>query len=249
MSLLPLLYHTHHNLFAQDTPFWIALVEKYGAPVLELGCGTGRILLKLAGKGLPTFGLDHDPDMLAFLINQVEPGNSQNPGIFLADMTAFRLDYKFPLIIMPCNTLSSLTDHQRSLTLKLVQNHLAPQGVFAAALPNPNVLKELEYQGETEVEEVFSDPVTGKPVQVSSQWVKDKNAFHLQWNYDILEPDGSCQRLRINTSHSLDSLSSYLADISNAGLVVVGLYGDADFSPFEDDSEEVFIIAENRFNL
>jgi SAM-dependent methyltransferase len=245
LNLRPLLYHTHHSLFAQDLTFWSALVEKFGDPVLELGCGTGRILLHLAKKGIQTFGLDNDIDMLKFCSTLVKADFSPTPGIFLADMTSFHLNYRFPLIIMPCNTLSSLTRFERQNVLKLVQVHLAPQGIFAAAIPNPEALAELEDYGEEEVEEVFMHPLTGSPVQVSSQWRKDMGSFYLQWNYQVLESDISCQSINITTSHSLDPLSTYLSDFSNANLTVVELYGGSDFSSYNDESDELFIMAQN----
>jgi 2-polyprenyl-3-methyl-5-hydroxy-6-metoxy-1,4-benzoquinol methylase len=51
--------------FVQDIPFWIAQVRKYGDPVLELACGTGRITIPLAKEGFKVSGLDISESMLA----------------------------------------------------------------------------------------------------------------------------------------------------------------------------------------
>lgn len=246
MSLLPILYHTHHSLFAHDLPFWLALAGKMGGPILELGCGTGRVLQKIAEEGFPTFGLDLDMDMLVFCRSQLDPGVEHIPGLFLADMSAFHLDFKFPLIIMPCNTLSTLARSERSSTLKRVYEHLAPGGLFAAALPNPLALLELEEHGETELEEVFQHPLTGHPVQVSSQWERDKERFHVQWNYDLLDSEGISERLKVTTSHSLEPVSIHLEDLSQAGLALVDLYGGTDYSVYNEDSDDLLILAEKR---
>ena len=53
---LAMLYHTHHGLHDEDIPFWLALATRYGDPILELGCGTGRVphipsRSRLAGRG------------------------------------------------------------------------------------------------------------------------------------------------------------------------------------------------------
>jgi SAM-dependent methyltransferase len=246
MSLLPLLYNIHHSLQSNDLPFWEALARNRGEPVLELGCGTGRVLLKLAEDGYRVFGLDNDMQMLVYLQSRIRAGLRVSPAVFLADMTAFHLDRQFPLILMPCNTLSTHSRSGRLSTLKLVQKHLSTGGLFAASLPNPTALAELDPSGESEVEDVFLLPNTGTPVQVSSRWEKEGDQFLLQWIYDLLEPDGRIQRFQIQTVHSLDPVSFYLSDFSKAGLTVIELLGGTDNSPYEEGSDELLILAENR---
>ena len=63
-KMLPLLYHAHHNRYKEDLPFWLELAARHGDPVLELGCGSGRVLLALAQDGYQVYGLDNDPGML-----------------------------------------------------------------------------------------------------------------------------------------------------------------------------------------
>ena len=62
-----LLYDTHHQRHLEDLPFWLELARNANGPILELGCGTGRILLPLLENNLPAIGLDLDADMLAIL--------------------------------------------------------------------------------------------------------------------------------------------------------------------------------------
>jgi ubiquinone/menaquinone biosynthesis C-methylase UbiE len=45
--MFPQLYHIHHNAHTEDLPFWLKLAQQQGGPVLELGCGTGRVLIPL----------------------------------------------------------------------------------------------------------------------------------------------------------------------------------------------------------
>ena len=65
--MFPTLYHAHHGQYQEDLPFWLKLANQQGGPVLELGCGTGRVLLPLARGGFQTVGLDNDLEMLRFL--------------------------------------------------------------------------------------------------------------------------------------------------------------------------------------
>ena len=72
-TLFPSFYHAHHNAFRSDIPFWLDLARRQGSPILELGCGTGRVLIPLAEAGYTVYGLDIDPEMLEFCLQQVPP--------------------------------------------------------------------------------------------------------------------------------------------------------------------------------
>ena len=57
----PDLYDLEKQEFAPDGPFFLALAQRIGGPVLDLGCGTGRITIPLAHHGLACTGLDAVP--------------------------------------------------------------------------------------------------------------------------------------------------------------------------------------------
>ena len=62
--MFPELIHAHHNRHLEDLPFWLDLAGETGDPLLELGCGTGRLLVPLGQAGHRVIGVDHDPAML-----------------------------------------------------------------------------------------------------------------------------------------------------------------------------------------
>ena len=138
--MFPQLYHTHHNRNLEDLPFWLELAAQAGDPILELGCGTGRVLIPLAQAGYRTVGLDNDPAMLKFLQTQLGPGIPHSPELIEADISEFELARQFPLIILPCNTFSTLSNEQRLDCLGCVRRHLRYGGIFAVSLPNPELL-------------------------------------------------------------------------------------------------------------
>ncbi|RPI34751.1 MAG: class I SAM-dependent methyltransferase [Chloroflexota bacterium] len=220
----------------EDLPFWLSLAQQTGGPILELGCGTGRILASLARAGYPVVGLDIDADMLAYLKANLPAGLEPAPHVFLADMASFCLGREFPLIIMPCNTLSSLPAAVRQAALACLRLHLQPGGVFAASLPNPVVLASMPRLGEPEVEDDFPHPITGNPVQVSSAWKRTRREFILDWQYDHLLTDGNIERLTARTRHLLDPVSIHRAGLSQAGLELIQEYGDYDRSPYQANS-------------
>jgi SAM-dependent methyltransferase len=244
--MYPQLYHAHHIRNLEDLPFWLELASRAGGPILELGCGTGRVLIPLAQAGYHTIGLDNDPAMLKFLQSHLRPDIQYSPELIEADITEFDLARQFPLIILPCNTISTLSNEQRVFCLGCVRRHLRYGGIFAVSLPNPELLLRLPTHSKPEIEEEFIYPETGNPVQVSSSWRRKKNTFNVTWTYDHLLPDGTVDRMEVNSTHQVIDLSIYRADLENSGFVVTELFGDFDNSAYTSNSPHLIILASPR---
>jgi SAM-dependent methyltransferase len=240
---LPALYHGHHIHHLEDLSFWLALAQAQGEPVLELGCGTGRILVHLAQAGYRTFGLDNSLSMLSYLQKILPGGLEPHPLIFQSDMSTFRLAAHFPLIVLPCNTYSTLSKQARKKTIENVVLHLKKRGCFSFSVPNPEILVQMPAQGETEVEEIFVHPSDGEPVQVSSAWERTSEMFILCWHYDHLLPNGKVYRHTMEVSHWILSIQTYVEEIQAAGLIIDKLYGDFDYSPYKNQSPSFILKA------
>jgi SAM-dependent methyltransferase len=241
--MFPLLYHAHHSHFTSDLHFWKELASQSGSPVLELGCGTGRVLIPLAEAGCSCVGIDHDLAMLNFLQANLDPIQKPAPQLIQADICRFNLGIQFPLIILPCNTLSTLDGEQRRSCLECIRKYLREGGVFAASLPNPETLKRLPAKSGRELEDEFTHPQTGNPVQVSSSWQKGKHTITLTWTYDHLFPDGKVDRLNVDTVHYLTPAEVYLDDFRQAGFTISAIYGDYDRLIYTRDSPSLIILA------
>lgn len=237
-------YHAHHREFTDDLPFWKKLAKTQNGPILELGCGTGRVLLPLAKTGQPTYGIDLDSEMLNITKSQMDPKVMTNIHIFQADMRDFQIDEKFSFIFTPCNTLSTLTKADRRKTLSQAHKHLDPHGVFAMSIPNPEILASLEASDQPEIETTFPHPKTGDPVQVSCDWKRLPGMISMNWYYDHLRPDGHVERFMTSTSHYLAKKSEYVDEIQSAGFSIQSIYGDFDYEPYDADSPNLILIAQ-----
>jgi len=241
-SLFPMLYHAHHAQETEDLPFWLELAARQGNPLLELGCGTGRVLLPLVKAGYQVYGLDRDPAMLTFLRLSTPTELRSGLQLLQSDMTAFHLGKRFAMILLPCNTFSTLAQPARRAALERVAMHLPPGGLFAASLPNPALLKRLPAASDAELEDIFPHPLDSEPVQVSSAWVRHGDLFTLTWHYDHLLPDGRVERLSTRTQHHLAPVEAYLAELRAAGLEIKGVYGDFEWAPYDAGSSPYLIL-------
>lgn len=111
-----------------DLGFYIQEARKAGGPVLEIACGTGRILLKLLSAGIPAEGLDLSGAMLEVLSAKAH-AMGLAPAIHQADMKDFHLGKRFNLIIVPYRSFLHLKDdEERIRALKCFRDHLAEGG-------------------------------------------------------------------------------------------------------------------------
>jgi len=241
--MFPVLYHAHHVLHTEDLPFWLDLADRYPGPILELGCGTGRVLVSLAKAGKEVYGMDIATDMLAFLHQHLASDLQGKVFIFQADFTRFHLGLNFGLILLPCNTLSTLQTQDRRALLKCVRNHLLQEGSFVASMPNPYILQSISSQKQPEVEDVFSSPIDGESIQVSCSWKRTKSFFNIQWHYDRLQPDGHINRHSVQVTHYLTEPQVYLEEMYRAGFKSHIVYGDFDYSTFTPESPYCIILA------
>ncbi|MEO5814302.1 MAG: class I SAM-dependent methyltransferase [Gemmatimonadaceae bacterium] len=124
-----------------DTAFYTQLATNAGGPVLELGCGTGRILLSIARAGVPITGIDGSAEMLARLVVRLatEPADVRDRVVLhLGDASNFDLGTTFSLVIAPFRVLQHLTTLDEQLgCVRSVARHLAPGGQFVFDVFNP----------------------------------------------------------------------------------------------------------------
>jgi len=125
----------------QDVGFYLDEAKAAGDSVLEVGCGTGRILLPIARAGSRITGIDGSKQMLERCRAKVaaEPAAVQSR-VKLAqhDMRDFNLGEKFALIIAPFRVVQHLTTIDDQLRfLATVARHLAPQGRLSFDVFNP----------------------------------------------------------------------------------------------------------------
>jgi SAM-dependent methyltransferase len=132
----PVIWHdVECGAYEADLPLWRELAAGADGPVLEIGCGTGRVALDLAGRGFDVAALDSDAALIAAL---AERGADLPLRAGVADARSFRLGRRFALVIAPMQVVQLMGGAGgRASMFACVRDHLAPAGVFAAALADP----------------------------------------------------------------------------------------------------------------
>jgi SAM-dependent methyltransferase len=120
-----------------DLPLWRELAGAADGPVLDLGCGTGRVALDLAARGFDVTALDSEPEFPRALAARArERGLRVRTEV--GDARSFALGRDFALAIAPMQVVQLLGGASGRLRmLGCVREHLRPGGRFAAALADP----------------------------------------------------------------------------------------------------------------
>ena len=118
-----------------DRAFWRATIERQGGPALDVGCGTGRLLLDYLSAGLDVDGVDNSPEMLAICRAKARAaGLDVGDRLFEQSMDTLGLPRRYATIFVPSLSFQLLTDLAvAKRALARFRDHLAPSGVLVAS--------------------------------------------------------------------------------------------------------------------
>jgi SAM-dependent methyltransferase len=125
------LYDILFNDFPYGLDFYLGLARDAKGPVLDMACGTGRILLPCLQAGVDADGLDLYEPMLSTL-RQKARRLQLEPRLYQADMSDFHTERSYSLIMIPFNAfIHNLTQEAQLRCLSRCLQHLAPGGLLA----------------------------------------------------------------------------------------------------------------------
>jgi len=118
-----------------DLPFYVDLAKQIGGPILEMGCGTGRVLLPIARMGIEIHGLDNATTMLGILRERIQDEPEQvrsQIALHQGDMRQFRGQKKYALVTIPFRPMQHMyTLEDQVAALKTGAFHLDNDGILA----------------------------------------------------------------------------------------------------------------------
>jgi SAM-dependent methyltransferase len=118
-----------------DLPFYLDLAAQCPGPILEIACGTGRVTIPIARQDKEVCGVDNSSPMLHVLNQNLarEPEQvRQRVSVHEGDMRTFRLNRKFPLVMIPFRPMQHMfTVDDQIAALKTAAAHLTDTGILA----------------------------------------------------------------------------------------------------------------------
>jgi len=218
-----------------DAAFYRALAEESGGPVLELGCGTGRVLLPIAALGIPCVGVDASPAMLAALRAKNPPPNLE---LVEGRMETFDLGARrFRLVTAPFRAFLHLLDTASQLSaLANIRRHLESGGAFAFDIFDPK-LAWISAPGENErLDATFT--IDGVETRRFAKVRTDlaTQIMDVTFRFEPAQTDGNTTvRLRWFYRYEMEHL------LARAGFTDVTLYGGYDRRPWRPEGETVIV--------
>ncbi len=254
-SLAEFYDHLQYHQERPDVAFFVEVAREKGGPVLELGCGTGRVLIPTARAGLEIVGLDASSAMLGRCRENIfrEPDDVRSRvTLHHADMSDFALDGSFRLITTPFRSFQHLTtvERQRSC-LDCVRRHLAPGGTFILDVFNPSLDALTSDDLGQEVEEEgseFSMP-DGRTIRRAFR-VAATDRFNqvnrIELIYHVTHPDGTKER-QVH-AFPMRYLFRFEAEhlLARSGFELQSVLGGYDGSPYGSEYPGELILVARR---
>jgi SAM-dependent methyltransferase len=225
----------------QDVNFFVEMARRSGGPVLELGCGTGRVLIPTAKSGIEIVGLDASLPMLSMckdkLLAQSNEVQSKVTGLVQGDMRDFELGRKFRLVTIPFRPFQHLltVDDQMSC-LQSIRRHLVDGGKLVLDIFNPSLphLADERYLQEHAEEPEFIT-ADGRKI-VRSARIVSRDYFnqitHNELIYFVTHPDAREERFvhRFSMRYLFKFEVEHL--LVRCGFGVESVYADYDEGPY-----------------
>ncbi len=236
----PGIYDCENREFGPDGPFYLALAQRLGGPVLEIGCGTGRITIPLAQQGMAITGLDITPGMLE---RAKRKAGSLPIRWVNADARSFRLESKYRFIFESGATFQHMLSRaDQEGMLARVREHLERQGrlVLSCRMLRPESLASQESE---EAWYSYTDEA-GREVRVSGiasydalTQVMTETAFR-RWRDEAGQE--VVRRVPLSLRYTFPQEMEALLHYN--GLAVVERYGDWDSSPLGNESKSMILV-------
>lgn len=235
-----------------DLPFYLEAAKRFGGPILEVACGTGRILLPTARQGHEIHGIDRSSPMLNVLKTHLK-GEAQEVQkritLHEGDMRTFKLDKKFKLITIPFRPMQHMYQLEDQLAaLKNISAHLDKGGVLVFDVFFPKLdmvgtgigqeIWELEWTSRENPKQTVKRVFRKETFNKVHQFFTAKFIFRTFEGDTLVKTEEEDFKMGFYTYPQLRALFQL------AGLTVREEYGSFEKTPMDDSAKEMIFVLE-----
>ncbi|MHA1944002.1 MAG: class I SAM-dependent DNA methyltransferase [Candidatus Thorarchaeota archaeon] len=213
-----------------DETLYLELAKRFGSPILELACGTGRITFMLAQAGHEITGIELSSEMLEIAQEKLRqlPENVQSRvSLNHGDITKFQFDKKFAMVIIPWSFKFLLTTDDQLACLRKVREHLTDDGVFILDLYPTEITDKVGT--ETHTVEVDGSTIT-RTYTYSTDISRQLRTCKAR--VDVVYSDGKTEQIETESVVSLIMPREAELLVRTAGFEITEDYGGNAFSPY-----------------
>jgi len=246
---LPELYDLEHAGFADDVELYLQFAEAIGDPILELGCGTGRVVVPLAKAGHRVSGVDQSVPMLD-RAREIVAASAVSHLVDLHEGAMAAADSApggpFGLAIFSLNGLMHLpTPAEQRAALEGAKRALDPRGmlVIDTQNPSPDWLAALDGRVQHEGTWERHDGSVVNRFSARTHVVDEQHIDTELW-YDVIDARGGLNRVRTRFPMRYLVPSELALLLEVVGFVEWKFYGSYDLGPFDGGSERLIVTAE-----
>lgn len=211
----------------KDVRFWQDFARREGGPVLELGCGTGRVVVPVARTGVPVVGIDRSGPMLEYARRRCRRlAVASRPALVRGDIRALPFaDRRFSAVMAPYGILQSLTkDRDLGATLTEAARVVRPGGTLGIDLV-PDLLAWDEYRNQTRLSGRL--PSSAGHVTLIESVRQDRRRRLTIFDQEYVERRGGrVARHRFSLTFRTLPLPQMVARVEQAGFRVTAVLGD-----------------------
>jgi SAM-dependent methyltransferase len=233
-----------------DAPFYVELARRSVGPVLEIGCGTGRVLLRIAREGIAMEGVDNSRPMLQVLrehLHAESPEVRRKVELHEGDMRSFRLGRKFPLVIIPFRPLQHMyTLEDQLAALKTAAAHLVEGGQLAFDVFYPKFqlipagmgeeILELEWHLELNPVKTVRRYLRKESYDKIAQTFSATFVFRTYSGEKLISEETEPLKMSYYTYPQMRAL------LAMSGLEIVEEYGSFSKTPLDNDASEMIFV-------
>ena len=240
------LYDWEHDRYGEDLDFYRALAKRTGGPVLELGCGTGRVLADLAADGHHCIGVDASAAMLARARQRLS-GRRLDADLLEAPMQEFSSPRAARLAVIALDSFGHLlTQDDQLRALATIRSALTDGGLLVIDVSNGNNHGEPRDELSHHITAAGTDGQTLITKWVSRATDPSEQIDDLIYWYDVVDADGVVRRTTVQFELRYFTRFELTLLLERAGFTVETLYGSYDLESFGPQSERLIAVARKQ---